>query len=288
MPLVNRLIEEECLSQKRRKDSTLTYSSHGSFPSTPATADFEEGIPIDDTYELVKVAKQRSQRVIKSVDIEEYPRILVSHFFAINEYTSYPRVLDFTEYSTTFRNQHPPDYLISAIIADSSLVSPSIHLHRQNLEFFEHHYQLSLTQMLPYLAKPNIILIQAILILWESDHNMGNFTRCIERMTSAIRLSQTLNFHHISDPSSRLYQIYNKQQLNTIRKLWDLMHFRDHQIAQLVNRPSLLPPYEKELRDYNLGNPIIKHQELLGQSKHSFPNVWNKLPSIDSRMYPIA
>jgi hypothetical protein len=190
-------------------------------------------------------------------------------------YTKSPHILELPEFFDNFKqNQTPPDYLISAILASSALSSPHKELHLKNLVFYEYNYKLSLIQMSSQLSKPSLPLIQALLILWDSDQLSGKYFRACSRLTSALKLCQALNFNEITDKSSPIYRKYSEVQLNSIRRIWSLIGFQDKKNSNLINLPQLIH-HNADEQEMKVKNKNYFDQPIILQSLEKLPRYYN-------------
>ncbi|KXN70204.1 hypothetical protein CONCODRAFT_78962 [Conidiobolus coronatus NRRL 28638] len=255
MPYVSRLINEDF--NKKGRIPTKTYSES---VELRARTDLSVALRIHSSKYPPSQAYQKHPQQQNFID---YKQLLIPHYFLMETYTKSPHILELPEFFDNFKhNQTPPDYLISAILASSALSSPHKELHLKNFVFYEYNYKLSLIQMSSHSSKPSLPLIQALLILWDSDQLTGKYFRACARLTSALKLCQALNFNEITDKSSPIYRKYSEVQLNSIRRIWSLIGFQDKKNSNLINLPQLIhhQPDEEEMKVRNknyFDQPII-------------------------------
>jgi hypothetical protein len=226
----------------------------------------EEGGELIDTKKALRT-HSFNNRILA---YQDYPKHMISFFFTMEEYCGYPRVLELDEFFSSLNNftEPLPDYLLSAMISDSCLTSPHPTLYCQNTKYSDHYYQLSLNQVEPHLANPNIHVVQALLILFGVDESRGRLLKCVDRITTALKIAQVLRFDEIEDPSSFVYQNSSPEQRRTISKLWKYIAFVDYHVGRISNRPSLIP----NLDSYELVPPnSFSNQQLIRQCEATLP-----------------
>jgi hypothetical protein len=224
LPIINRVLDrKECkpVNYKRKYDYDSCSESSGDHETT-----------IISHYSDIKTLKY-----------QDYPKFMLSFYFTIQEYCSFPPVMDLHEFfnCTKVNSNSVPDHLMSAIISHASLNSPHPILHLQNVEYSDYYYKLSIIQMTGLLATPNIYVIQTLLILCGIDEALHRPLQKFERVTSAIKLAQAMGM----DKQDELVEGFLPDHFmgaskETIKKLWVLVKTIDWEMSKTRSRPPLV------------------------------------------------
>ncbi|KXN64981.1 hypothetical protein CONCODRAFT_20945 [Conidiobolus coronatus NRRL 28638] len=225
LPVINRALDrKECTKlinykRKNRDDSSSEYS---------------------DDYETTIISHYSD---IKTLNYEDYPKFMLSFYFTMQEYCSFPPVMDLREFfnCTKVNSNSAPDHLMSAIISHASLNSPHPVLHLQNVQYSDYYYKLSILQMTGLLATPNIYVIQTLLILCGIDEALHRPLQKFERVTTAVKLAQVMGM----DKQDELVEGFLPDHFmgaskETVKKLWVLVKTIDWEMSKARSCPPLV------------------------------------------------
>ncbi|KXN73511.1 hypothetical protein CONCODRAFT_3467 [Conidiobolus coronatus NRRL 28638] len=222
---------------------------------------------IDDYYNNEK-EKYNSRALIsmsqsKILHYEDYPRHLITYYFTMQFYCSFPPILNIKEYfqCAEYFNTNVPEYLISAIMCRSSLTSPHSQLFAKNREFSDYYYCLSMKQLNESFINGNleVYMLYTIFILLGVGQDLNRHSDKGALLVKCVKLVQILGIDDLENNP-----LFNQLNLSpqTIKKLLLYVRYYNNEACKIFNLPKLIKYKELHFDDFNVIEEE-KYEELI-------------------------